>query len=352
MFTYDAINGEREAGTLKLIFANSVPRARFLMAKLVGSWFGLLIPLMIPLLLSILLLFAFKIPLTVDHWEKLLFLFGLTVLYYTFFILCGIAISSLTKSSSVSFMALMVLWVFLVLIVPRAGVLTAANYIKVPGVAEIDARIEGYSTERWKDHEKIMSEYWRKRNAEMQGMTKDKRKAYEDDHMWGWMEEDEYRRKEIQADISEYARKIKEDAGNRHREQQRLAFGISRFSPASAFKLAAMQLAGTGIDMKTRYENAIEDYKDLLYKFIESKREDENEPGGIRITFDSESGFSFQTADLKKMLDISEMPQFNQPRMVLADLAPQTLIDLFAILLASLVVFSIAWLAFLRYDLR
>jgi len=352
MFTYDAVNGERESGTLKMIFANSVPRVRFLMAKLFGAWIGLSIPLIITFLLGILMLFTYKIPLTGDHWSKIIFLFGITILYYTFFIICGIALSSMTKNSSVSFLSLMVVWVFLVLIVPRAGVLVASDFINVPGVAEIDARIEGHSAGLWKEQDKIMAETWRVRNGEMQGMDKDERRAYEDEHMWAWMEEDEIHRKEIQAEIAEYARKIKEDVRNRRVEQQRLAFGISRFSPASAFRLAGMQIAGTGIDMKTRYESAIENYKDILFKFIESKRSDANEPDGIRITFDSESGFSFQTAGVKKMLDITEMPQFSQPRFLLADVIPQILVDLFALLLSCLVVFSMAWVAFLRYDLR
>ena len=30
LFTYDAINGEREAGTLRLTFANAVPRVKYL----------------------------------------------------------------------------------------------------------------------------------------------------------------------------------------------------------------------------------------------------------------------------------------------------------------------------------
>ena len=143
-------------------------------------------------------------------------------------------------------MVLIVLWVFLVLIVPRAGVLTAANIIRVPGVAEIDARIEGFSAEQWKAQEKSMAEAWRARNAEMQGMDKDERKAYEDEHLWKWMEEDEARRKQMQTEITEYTHRIKEDVRNRRDEQQRLAFGISRISPAAAFRLAAMLLAGTG----------------------------------------------------------------------------------------------------------
>jgi len=352
MFTYDAINGERENGTLKLIFAHALPRSRFILAKLAGSWLGLLIPFMIPVLLGVLLLMAFRIPLSTDHWLRIGMLLLLSVLYYSFFIIAGITVSAFTRHSSVSFLTLLVVWVFLVLIIPPGAVLTASNLIPVPGEAETNGRIEGFSNEQWKAHEKILSEAWRQRNAQMSGLDAGQRKAYEDEHMWRWMEEDEASRRQVQANISAFAHRLKEDSRNRREEQRRLAYGMSRFSPAAAFRLAAMHLAGTGIEMKDRVELAMENYKDILSRFIDEKKSEENSPGGISITFDSESGFSFRTADLKKTLDTSQMPQFEQPRIRLSVLLPQTLIDYFILAVACLLTFSLSWLAFLRYDLR
>ncbi len=43
LFTYDAVNGEREQGTLRMVFANAVPRAQYLVAKCVGTWLGLVV---------------------------------------------------------------------------------------------------------------------------------------------------------------------------------------------------------------------------------------------------------------------------------------------------------------------
>ena len=41
LFTYDAINGEAERGTLQLTFANAIPRVQYIIAKFIGSWLGL-----------------------------------------------------------------------------------------------------------------------------------------------------------------------------------------------------------------------------------------------------------------------------------------------------------------------
>jgi ABC-type Na+ efflux pump permease subunit len=75
LFTYDSICGEREAGTLKLNFANPIPRTSYIISKIVGSWLGLSIPLIIPMLLGLALVLVCGIPRTVrfgssfnNHW--------------------------------------------------------------------------------------------------------------------------------------------------------------------------------------------------------------------------------------------------------------------------------------------
>ena len=56
IFAYDAINGEKVSGTLKLCFSNSVSRASFIAGKLAGSFAGLSVALIIPLLIGCALL--------------------------------------------------------------------------------------------------------------------------------------------------------------------------------------------------------------------------------------------------------------------------------------------------------
>ncbi|MFC1495500.1 ABC transporter permease [Thermodesulfobacteriota bacterium] len=82
LFTYDAINGERESGTLKLSFANPVPRGGYIIAKLIGSWLGLVIPLLIPVLLGIALVLLNRIPMTSVHWQQLGLLVGLSAFLF------------------------------------------------------------------------------------------------------------------------------------------------------------------------------------------------------------------------------------------------------------------------------
>ncbi|MBN2093029.1 ABC transporter permease subunit, partial [candidate division KSB1 bacterium] len=113
LFTYDAINGERESGTLRLVFSNAVPRFKYILAKFFGSWLGLVIPLLVPFLLGFLLLQIYRIQFTGEQWIRILIFGGVSLLYFTFFIGFGILVSALTRNSSESFLILLVCWVAL-----------------------------------------------------------------------------------------------------------------------------------------------------------------------------------------------------------------------------------------------
>lgn len=148
-FTYDAVNGERESGTLKLVFANAVPRAKYLVAKCVGSWLGLAIPLGIPILLGLLLVIIMGVPLTAVHWIKISVLIALSLLLFTFFIILGVFVSTVTRRSSVSFLSALLIWVVFIMIIPRAGVMAAGGLVDVPRLADIESQRDAFAAERW-----------------------------------------------------------------------------------------------------------------------------------------------------------------------------------------------------------
>ncbi|UCE04363.1 MAG: ABC transporter permease subunit [bacterium] len=353
LFIYDAINGERERGTLGLTFSNAVPRFQYLLTKFLGSCLGLVVPILIPILVSFLLVIAFGIPLTENHWTRLIIFIGVSLLYFTFFIILGILISALTKRSAVSFLLLLVIWVTFVLIVPRVGVMAAGKIIPVPSVAEIDGQIEGFSKERWDKYMKDLEQRWETRNKAMAGMTKTEREAYRDNHMWDWMEENDALRKEVQADINEYSRTLHEDLRNRKAVQERLGFTLSRFSPVSAFQLSTMNLAGTDIHLKARYETALEQYHKTFVDYIEKKQQESGGGmGGIRISFSSETGFKYSFGPDKGNLDIGDMPRFQGIKHSISDLFVPIIIDIALLLFYNIAAAVGAFVAFLRYDVR
>ncbi|NUM77771.1 ABC transporter permease subunit [candidate division KSB1 bacterium] len=352
LFTFDAVNGEREGGTLKLVFSNAIPRAQYLLAKFLGSWFGLVLPLLIPILLGLLLIMVYRIPADGIFWLKVTALIGMSVLFFTFFIAFGVLLSSLTRSSSVSFLLALVLWVVLVLIIPRAGVMAAGQIVPVPSVAEIEGQQNGFEKASWDRLMNGMKERWRSRDAEMAGMSAEQREAYRDAHEWQWLEEEDQARQAMQKEISDFAIKLHEDLRNRKAQQERLGFALSRFSPASAYQLAAMQLAGTDVTLKSRYEDAMQNYRNTFSAFTEKKQKEAGGLGGIRITMDSQKGFSLSTGRDQGSLDLSELPRFQAPAHSFAEALAPTLIDWGLLALCTVGAFAGAFVVFLRYDVR
>ncbi len=287
-----------------------------------------------------------------DDWLKLMTLFGAAVLYLTFFISLGIFLSTMTKRSSVSFLFSLVIWVCLVFIVPRAGATIAGQIIPVPTVAEIEGQQETFSKDRWSKYEDVMQEKWKQRNAPTEGMSKEEREAFREKNMWQWMEEDDKDRKDVQKDIDAFAAKVNEDLRNKKAEQEQFAFILSRLSPASAFQLAAMNLAGTDISLKRRYEDALNSYRPVFTTYKEKKQKENGGIGGIRISVDSDTGVKIDTGREKGVLDTSDMPRFEHPLHSYRDAVTPAIIDFGLLGIFSLAAFAGAFVRFLRYDVR
>lgn len=349
LFTYDAINGERESGTLKLTFSNAVPRGQYMLAKFLGSWVGLTVPLLIPILVGALLVMVLGVPMTGVEWAKLGTLVGVSILYFTFFIMLGLLVSAMTKRSSVSFLVLLVAWVVVVLIVPRGATMAAGQLVEVPSVAEIESQKDRHRVDRWDTFGKERSERWRERTADTQGMNEDDRQAFMDQRREQWMQEDNDARQAMQEEIAEFERKVNEELRNKKAEQERLAFVLSRFSPASSFQLAAMNLAGTNTTLKTRYEDGMKAYRSTFSQFVEDKRVEEQkkrmqEQRGRRT-------FVFGGGN-QETLDVSEMPRFEEPSHTYAEAVAPSMFDIGLLALFSVVCFGGAFMSFLRYDVR
>ena len=352
LFTYDSINGERESGTLKLTFANSVSRAQYLISKFSGIWLALIVPLLIPILIGLLLIMILGVPVSGTDWVSIASFIGLSILYLTFFIGVGILVSSLTQKSSLSFLLLLVIWIGGVLILPRMSIMAAGQLVPVQSVAQLESKQEAFRRARWDQHSEELSEKWRSRSEEMSEMTDEERQAYRDDNEWQWLEEDDAARKQVQIDITENNRKLIEETNNRKKIQEQLAFNLSRISPASSFRLAAMNLAGTDINMKNRYEDSMRAYRDSFVEYTQQKQAETGNQGGIRIEVSSESGVKIDFGRDDQTLDISDMPEYTAPVVTAGLAVSSSILDFGLMSIFIIIIFGSAFFAFLRYDMR
>ena len=127
LFTFDALSGERERGTLRLCLANSISRP----ALLVGKFFGSLIAVLIPFYFAVLFNLAIIsngnwTQLGGADWGRVGFVILIASCYVGIFIAVGLIVSAMTRERRLSLVVLLLIWVTLVVFMPSTlGTLSA-----------------------------------------------------------------------------------------------------------------------------------------------------------------------------------------------------------------------------------
>jgi hypothetical protein len=192
----------------------------------------------------------------------------------------------------------------------------------------------------------------RAREQQTAGMNAAEREAFNQENMWQWMEQNETARHQVEADIHQVSRRLREELRNKKAVQERLALLLVRLSPVSAYQLASMNLTDTDIGLKTRFENALEIYHQLIADFVAQKQKEGGGFGGIQIQFDTEKGVSVQSDRNSKKLDLTALPQFQMRQSDSGEILATSLVDLGILLGYLILALAGEIVSFLRYDVR
>ena len=120
IFAYDALAGERERGTLRLVLTHPVRRGQILFAKYISAMLCLLVPLLMSLLLAVMLLTtSTSVSLSTDDFLCIGGIVLSSLAYLSVFYLIGLLISALTRRTGTALMLSMFVWGFLVLVYPN-----------------------------------------------------------------------------------------------------------------------------------------------------------------------------------------------------------------------------------------
>ena len=120
LFAYDAIAGDWESGTLRMVISHPVRRGSILFAKYIAAMVCLLIPVLMSLLMVLILLSATSsIQLHGEDFVRIGGIVLTTSIYLSVFYLIGLLISATTRRTATSLMLCMFLWVVLVLVYPN-----------------------------------------------------------------------------------------------------------------------------------------------------------------------------------------------------------------------------------------
>lgn len=319
LFTYDAISGDREGGTLKLIISNPVSRSTLLLGKFFGTISALSIVFGFGWILSLLILTSLGIRFQGKDIFVLLFMVPLaSLLYISLFSSLGLLISSLFRISSSSLVVLLMIWTVFVALAPGVSGLyfkTIKGRLSYDDVFMISSRIQEEINMRYKDRISKLKEAWNLNNPETASLWR------------------------------EYTREMERISVEADKEFDEVLSAVERarrwasLSPAMLYRYFLEALAGMGFpgykEFVMQARNHLRDRVSYL------KRSDEEDPDSPHV-FWIKGGMSQK--------EITCSPFIHNPKLSWA--IREGIWDIVIIFILAVGIFLTSYLAFMRADVR
>ena len=331
LFTFDAVAGEREAGTLRITLANSLPRDLFLWSKLIGGYLVFVVPFLVSFLFGLLVLVWQGFPLgEPEIFPRVLSLTLVSLLYIGVFFAIGTVISTYLDNSKTALIIAFTVWVFAVLITPRVGFI-AAKFIAPTQTSqsvylEKTALRENFNTELEERKKEIHQEFW-----------KDRPQASFEEQVAGGLEMD----KQVQPLEEEFRQKFKDSADEIDRRYKRdkarqegVGETLSRITPTSSLIYVATNLTQTGKTKRNNYFQAGDRYYDALDTDLFSKVLDY---------------ISMRTMRPEDTVKITQPPSLET--VTLGDTFRQSIVDVLLLCFFAVLLTTVAFLKFFRSDI-
>ncbi len=331
LFTFDAVAGEREAGTLRITLANSLSRDLFLWSKLIGGYLVFVVPFLLSFLLGLLLLVSQGFPLgESDNFLRVLSLTLVSLLYISVFFAIGTVISTYLDSSKTALIVAFTVWVLAVLITPRVGFLAAK--LIAPTRAMQSVYMEKTAIRNNLNVEKDAMVM--KKIVETLGTSINFNK-------------DQAKIAEIREPIdAEYQQKFQEQVEKVDREYQReknrqesVGENLSRITPTSSLTYLVMNLAKTGkIKRNTYFQTGKRYYTQLEEEYFRGISDDQF--AAIMRSISS------QPSETKKITPPADMEESS-----LSETLRHSVTDLLLLCLLAVGLTTVAFLKFFRSDI-
>ncbi len=345
---FDAINGERERGTLRLVLANGLRRFKLLAAKWAGGMLVLAAAFAAAVLAGAGILMARSgAHWTRDEWLAFGGVCAASLVYCGAFYSLALMFSALARRSSVSVLASVFGWVLLVLVIPNVSPYVAAQFVPLPSVAAKE-RDQRYITSEERDElgragqRKVQEKYRSRFDFGDVASEEAKRRIAADPAQRRLYEQMRDEIEAVWADVNrrqrEKAMRLEEAYQDRTKRQFELSRRISYASPLPPLLYASTELAATGFESRERFRAQARAYESGLTQYIQRRYKDEQSKNP-----------AFGVNDF---MDVSGRPRFAYAPPRLSDRleAAQRFFAMLAGWNAAL--FLAAVLAFLGFDVR
>ena len=327
LFTFDAVAGEREAGTLRITLSNSLPRDLFLWSKLIGGYIVFVVPFLVSLLFGLLILVWQGFPLgEPEIFPRVLGLTLISLLYIGVFFAIGTVISTYLDNSKTALIVAFTVWVFAVLITPRVGFL-AAKFIAPTRTSqsvymEKTAMRDDFNAALKEEQHKMFMEVppdekgARSIGGEVAKKINERMKPFEEEY-----------RSQFQDRANQLDRSYKRET----ERQEQVGQMLSRLTPTSSLIYITTNLTQTGKAKRSTYFQTGERYYEMLYTDLFSKIID----------------YTYSRQD--RSVEITQPPSVEIT--TLGETLRQSAVDVMLLCFFAVVLTTVAFLKFFRSDI-
>jgi ABC-type transport system involved in multi-copper enzyme maturation permease subunit len=312
LFSFDTICGEKENGTLRLVLSNPVPRDLVILAKCLGGYILLLGPFLLSVILTLLYLSTrLPFPLTSENLARVGLIVLASSLYLALFFILGVLISVFSQRSSTALLVSCSVWLIWILIIPTLAPAVSRIFVPLPSSQKVEAEKAAINKEiklRWRALKRYHVPYGKEFQLKEQNLLSEARRRRE--------RLDKF-----------YQNKLKAQIG--------LATLLARLSPTSNLTLVTTNLANTGIATYREFWPAESKFRKDFQAFC-----DKYKPDAARWR-------------LKKgWLKLEELPQLKLRQPALNESFTRVLFDFLLLCIYGVLFFLVAFIKFLRADVR
>ncbi len=354
LFTFDALSGERQQGTLRLCLANPISRPVLLIGKFLGTLITVLIPFVFAVLLNLVVISTDNwTQLTAADWGRLGLVLLIAFGYAGIFVGLGLMVSAGTREPRVSLVVLLLIWVATVIFMPSTlGTLSTKWMPPVQTIDQFHASRDAALKQIDTDYNDRLNAIKEKKTPNLPSLS-ELQKLFETDPEAARAEAEKYMaawETEGEEELALKAELVSRDIETRERfnreyldaqiVQVQRARVVTRFSPAAIVQYALESMAGTGFDRHLQYLEHVHNYTKQFRQFIvETDRADMQSRHLIGIP----EGMS------EKPFSSEAIPKF-EDKIAFSDTFNTATLDLLLLVLLLGVFFSGAFLIFIRAE--
>jgi ABC-type transport system involved in multi-copper enzyme maturation permease subunit len=359
LLAYDAVSGEREQGTLRLMLSGTAARYQVLLGKLLAGLLVLVVAVAIAFALGLVILLCLPmVDLTGSDWIRIGFMFLASLVFIATMYNLGLLFSCLARRSAISLVLGLFLWIIFAVAIPNGSVYLATQIRPVEPEDKINEQITSLTREAQTE---FNSELKRSGRSYIAGSSSTSDVPGAGGFGHGYMRSCNdvlMHNSLIESSIGvpveiKYADKYAEVEYGYLRslfEQTRLSGNISRSSPVCIYENIMSALAGTDIASFQHFIDTVKPYRKDVVEYMRSRTNNFSSP--IFFTPCTEEEMKTRpTGDTAEPLDLSDLPRFSYRADILGTLR-RVVPDMAFLIFGNVLFFAIAFAAFIGYDVR